>query len=221
MKLAYPEIDTIFHFDEGVVLSAIIENQNLFYRFIDDLFRQSCGENGDSILSFDDTQLSIAGNLELLTDFFPFEINRKTLLNKVIARMEKSACDTEFFETSQNLLGQIEKLICDLAFQNDLELELPRLSISSLLKSAGICLKEDYLSLAEKILVYLDLMTAYGVASVFVFVNLRSFMDHKTLEYFTDTCCRKGYNILLIDNKEYDKISCEKRIVIDEELCEF
>ena len=221
MKLVYPEIDTVFHFGDGTFSSVIIENQNLFYRFTDDLYRQCCGESGKSILSAEDNTLSIAGNLELLTDFFPFEINRKTLLNKIIAKMEKSACGTEFYETSQHLLGQIEKLICDLAFQNDLELEMPRLSISSLMKSAGICLKEDYPSLAEKILVYLDLMTAHGLASVFVFVNLRSFLDYKTLESFTDTCCRKEYNILLIDNKEYDKLSREKRTVIDVDLCEF
>ena len=50
----------------------------------------------------------------------------------------------EFYERSQQILGNIEKLIYDLAFQNDLELEPERLSMSSLLKSTGIILKEDY-----------------------------------------------------------------------------
>ena len=134
--------------------------------------------------------------------------------------MEKQAMSQEFYERSQQILGNIEKLIYDLAFQNDLELEPERLSMSSLLKSTGIILKEDYPDLAEKILVYMDLMSENGLASVFVFVNLRSFLDDTAIELFTESCCRKEHNILLVDNKVYKKRSREERLLIDNDLCE-
>ena len=111
-------------------------------------------------------------------------------------------------------------MIYDLAFQNDLELEPERLSMSSLLKSTGIILKEDYPDLAEKILVYMDLMSENGLASVFVFVNLRFFLDDTAIELFTESCCRKEHNILLVDNKVYKKLSREERLLIDNDLCE-
>ena len=220
MKLAYSEIESVINFNSGTFPSLVIENPRLFYRFIHELHCQCCGEDGSSVLSVDEKPIPVSGNLDLISDFFPFEINRKTLLNKILNKMEKEAVSQEFYERSQQILGSIEKLIYDLAFQNDLELEPERLSISSLLKSAGITLKEDYPCLAEKLLVYMDLMSENGLASVFVFINLRSFLDDTAMELFTKSCCRKEYKILLVDNKVYKKLSCEERLLIDNELCE-
>ena len=220
MKLAYPEIESVIRFNSGVFPSLVIENPSLFYRFIDDLHRQSCGEDGSAVLSVDEKPIPVSGNMDLISDFFNFEINRKTLLNKILSKMEKQAMSQEFYERSMQILGNVEKLIYDLAFQNDLELEPERLSMASLLKSAGIQLKEGYPDLAEKLLVYLDLMSDNGLASVFVFVNLRSFLNDTDIELFTDSCCKKNHNILLVDNKVYKKLSREERLLIDNDLCE-
>ena len=220
MKLAFPEIESVINFNNGTFPSLVIENPCLFYRFINELHCQSCGEDGSAVLSVDEAPIPVSGNLDLISDFFPFEINRKTLLNKILSKMEKQAMSSEFYERSQQILGNIEKLIYDLAFQNDLELEPERLSMSSLLKSTGIMLKEDYPNLAEKLLVYMDLMSENGQASVFVFVNLRSFLDDAVMELFTESCCRKEHNILLVDNKVYKKLSREERLLIDNDLCE-
>ena len=40
----------------------------------------------------------------------------------------------------------------------------------------NLSLREDYPSLADKLLGYMELMTSNGLAEVFVFVNLRSFL---------------------------------------------
>lgn len=221
MKLVHPEIQTVFQFKTGHFPALVIENPTFFYRFTDDLCRQYNGESGDAVLSFDDHPVAISGNLELHTNFFPFEINRKNLITKITSRLEKQALSAEFYERSQHLLGDIENLLLDLAFQNDFEVEFSKLSMSGLLKAAGIYLKEDDLPLAEKILTYMELMRANALASVFVFVNLRSLLDDETMEKFTVTCCSHEYNIMLIDNREYNKLSLEKRTVIDSDLCEF
>ena len=220
MKLAYPEIETVFHFGNGCFQSLIIENPDLFFRFVDDLARQSRGEDGLAVLSKNDEPLSIAGNLDLITDFFSFEINRKVLLNRIFAKLEKQALAPEFYERTQQLISQTESLIHDLAFQNDLYLELPRLSISSLLKASGLCLREDYPSLAEKLLDYMELMAGNGFAALFVMVNMRSLLNDKIMELFGDQCCRCGYDILLVDNKTYAKLPREQRTIIDSDLCE-
>ena len=81
-------------------------------------------------------------------------------------------------------------------------------------------MKEDYPDLAEKLLVYMDLMHDNGLASVFVFVNLRSFLDDAAMELFAESCCRKEHKILLIDNKVYKKLFREERLLIDNDLCE-
>ena len=221
MKLVYPEIQTVFQFGNGNIPAIIIENANLFYRFTDDLYRQCNGENGEAVLSCDDAPVPISGNLELFTNYFPFEINRKNLITKITAKLEKNAVTPEFYERCQKLIGEIENFMFDLAFQNDLDLEFPKLSVSGILKSTGVCLKEDDLPLAEKMLTYMELARSYGLASAFVFVNLRSVLDDETMEKFTLTCSSHEYNIMLIDNREYSKLTLEKRTVIDIDLCEF
>ena len=198
----------------------IIENPDLFYRFVDDLVRQCRGEDGLAVLSMNDEPLPIAGNLDLITDFFSFEINRKFLLNRIFAKLEKEALAPDFYERTQELVCQTERLIRDLAFQNDLDLELPRLSISSLLKASGLCLNEDYPSLAEKILDYMELMSGNGFAKLFVLVNMRSLVNDRIMELFVDQCCRNEYNILLVDNKNCTKLPREQRTIIDADLCE-
>ena len=45
--------------------------------------------------------------------------------------------------------------------------------------------------------------------------------DLETIERFTLTCCSHEYNIMLADNREYCKLSKEKRTTIDIDLCEF
>lgn len=221
MKLAYPDLSVPIQFQHGYFSSLIIENPQLFYRLVDDLYWQCKGNDGAAVLSRNDSPIPIAGNLLLFTDFFSFEINQKNLLNKILSALEKQALSPEFYEKSQILLGEIEKLFHDLAFQNDIDLDFSRLSISSMLKAAGTCIKEDYQTLAEKILVYMDLMTMYDLAEVFVMVNSRSLLDYKTLDSLMETCCKKEYKVLLIDNTAYPKLIREQRTVIDYDLCEF
>lgn len=55
---------------------------------------------------------------------------------------------------------------------------------------------------------------------MFVFVNLREFYNEEDVEKFVNTVVAHKYSILLIDNKEYQKIDCEKRLIIDADRCE-
>ena len=96
MKLVYPDIETHLVFEEGSFPALIIENQNLFFNFIDDISRQINSESGNAVLSSDNTPIPISGNIDLLTDFFSFEINRKNLLTKIIADLEKHAVAEDF-----------------------------------------------------------------------------------------------------------------------------
>ena len=122
MKLFYPEMQTVFQFGQRDFPSLVIENPNLFYRFIDDLFCQYNGNGGEAVLSEKDIPISISDNLELVTNFFPFELNRKNLLTKISAKLEKTSLAPEFFARSQEIISNIENFMFDLAFQNDLDL---------------------------------------------------------------------------------------------------
>lgn len=220
MKITHPDITQPILFEEGLFPSLVIENPKLFYKFIDDIYRQTCGEYGLTILSNNDTPLSISKNVDLITNYFPFDINTKTLLNKVISELEKQATSDTYWERTKNIVSDVERWVLDLAYSSQIEIEVPRLSAGSLLKSSGLTIKDDFESLPEKLLTYMDLMSNYNLANVFIFVNLRSLLDVKTLEFFTDCSCKHCFKFLLVDNHSIGKLSREKKIVIDEDLCE-
>lgn len=52
-----------------------------------------------------------------------------------------------------------------------------------------------------------------------MFVNLRSVVSYETLQLMMDTAITREYRVLLIDNMDYKKLSCESRIIIDNDLC--
>lgn len=221
MKLIFPEISTTILFKPGVFPSLVIENQDIFYSFTEDLYQQFRGYSGKTVLSLNDTPIPFSSNLDLLANYFPFEINRKNLLNKLLSVLEKEALSPEFYDRTQRLLGQTEQWIYDLAFATDNELEPKGISIVSLLKAAGIEFREDYHSLSEKILAYMDMVSNYDLAKLFVFINARSFINDRNMELFTENCIKKGFSILLIDSSEHPRLSLEERHVIDGDLCEF
>lgn len=91
-------------------------------------------------------QQLISSYVEILDVFVPFEINRKSLLNKITAALEKNATTPEHYEETMHFLREFE-------------------------------------------------LFAKNVISC-------------------------GYNILMIESTAKKKIDIEKRLIIDEDLCE-
>jgi len=220
MKLVFPEIDTPLVFEEGTFCSLVVENPRLLYRILNDLYQQVQGDDGEAILSEEENIISIEKNLELITDYFPFDINSKKLLAKIIAQIEKQAVSPEYFDRTQKLLGTLEKYCYDLAFELALDLDFSRLTVSSLLKAVAPHLRDDAPTLAEKMLEYINLMSEYGLARLFILVNARSFIDDETMEVFTTTCCQHNHSLLLIDCHPSAILTRENRMIIDADLCE-
>ena len=99
------------------------------------------------------------------------------------------------------------------------EIICEKLNMLAVIKAAGIEIIDDYDTLEERILAYMDLSREYEGKKLFVFVNLRSVVSYATLQLMMDTAITREYRVLLIDNMDYKKLSCESRIIIDNDLC--
>ena len=55
----------------------------------------------------------------------------------------------------------------------------------------------------------------------FVLAGLRSFFADDRVELFLKTVLEHGYRVLLLDSIAREKLLCEKRLTIDNDLCEF
>lgn len=133
--------------------------------------------------------------------------------------MERTALDEKNFIRSQELLAQIEAFVYDLSFECDCELEFSKINIPSLLKSIGVTVKEEYDSLIEKIVDYMQMLCGFMGDMLFVTVNMRSYFTDGEISLFSDTVIGHKINVLMIENQEYPLLQQEKRIIIDKDIC--
>lgn len=220
MKLVLPEINHIFEDNQEYVNELVIENQGLFYRVLMDIYNQSQGLDGVAVLSENDKQLSISKYLEVLDKFIPFELSKKSLLTKLSSEIEKKAMEPENYQTTMELLSGIEKYLSDITFDFNCDIVFNSITIASLIKSSGISFSEDYDSLGEKLIDYIELVNEFDKSKLFILVNVRSYMDDNELDKFVETIIRHEYKVLLLESKENIAIKGLKRYIVDKDLCE-
>ena len=219
MKLAIPFLDEAIEFNDDCLNTLVIEEQRAFRHIVQDIVNQTSGEEGESILSDNGKICLFSKRCEILSTFIPFEMNKKSIINHVLAVMERTALDEENFIRSQELLAQIEAFVYDLSLECDCELEFSKINIPSLLKTIGVAVKEEYDSLIEKIVDYMQMLCGFMGDMLFVTVNMRSYFTDDEISLFSDTVIGHKINVLMIENQEYPLLQQEKRIIIDKDIC--
>ena len=203
----------------GKCCSLIVENQNLLYQILCDLTSQLRGEEGKIILSHNNRVLQISKSLELFSQFVPFELNKKILINKVINRMQKLAMDEEHYYQTNELIILLESYLLDLSVELTGDIEFSKITWENIIKAVGIGFTENYDSLAEKILDYMELVREYDSEKMFITLNLRSYISDDEMNKFVNDVVARGYKLLMVENSEYPIIEHEKRYIIDADKC--
>lgn len=221
MKLVCEYFEDIITFEEGLINSLVVENPVTMRELVKDFCSQTEGGAGSSVLSINDKPCDFKTTCEVITSFTSFDINKKVLLNRIIALLEKTAMDEDHYYQTQQIIASIEKYVEDISFVYEGELDFPKLSVGGLLKSIGICFKDSYDNLLEKLIDYFMLVREFENDKLFILVNMRSYFNYEELELFAKTIIDHKLNILLIDNTEYRLLNSEKRIIIDEDKCVF
>ena len=220
MKFVYPDIGYVFDFEKSPVYSLIIENQRMLLELMTDIQNQLQGLEGKSVLSEQGKQIAIEKYAECLSQFCPFSINQKSLLNKVTAVLAKTAVNEEYYLMTMQLLGQIEQYLLEIAFELKGDIVFQKVTADALVKAVGVEFRDEYDSLAEKVIDYFELVTELDRKKLFVLYNLRSLLDDEETTVFIDTVIKHGYNVLMIESGEHTLLPGERRYIVDSALCE-
>lgn len=224
MRLAYPALLEVLPIDGYYISCLVIENKRLFRALLCDAASAIDGNKTDLVLSDGDRILDMTKHAEILSDFICFDLNRKTLLNKIVGEMEKIAVSPEHYMKTRELLTDIESSISEWAFSFPCDIVAGKISVSTLLKSVGIELRDEYeghRGEVEKILDYMELVREFDRNKLFITVNMRSFFEDELITEFMKTVVSHEYRVLMIESNAYPKLPLEKRITIDADLCEF
>ncbi len=216
----HPEINYLFDTEIQQVQTIIIENQAFFLKLLTQINEQIEDFDGKCVLSENDSPIPFAKNAEILDRFVPFDINRKPLLTKIATALEKVAMVAEKNNKTMRILAQLENYLDEIAFLSDCSITFPKLSVSGIIKSASPELPDDYDSLGEKILDYMELVREFDRRKLFFTVNLRSYLSDNDAELFMKSVISHGFHLIMLENKEYGCSEYEKRLIIDSDLCE-
>lgn len=221
MIFVHPDIEGIINITGENIPTVVVESPDLLRRIISDIYQQINGNDGEAVLSENNKTLVFSKSADLLSSFIPFEINRKPLITKIISKLESKSSEGDFYLNSAELLSEIEKYLNDLSFDFFCNIVYTKLNIGALLKAVGPEIVDDYDTVSEKILDYMELVREFDADKLFITVNMRSFVDTAEITEFMHSVVSHGFRVLMFENKDYDLIEYENRITIDKDLCQF
>ena len=159
--------------------------------------------------------------VELTTSFIPFDINRKNLITKICAALERRAMAAENYEVSAGILAEIERYMDGLSLDFSCDLVYNKLSVSSLIKSVGIEIADDGETISERFLNYMEFVREFEGNKLFITVNMRSFIEDGEAEAFMESAARHKCDLLMFEGVSYPVLLHEKRLTVDCDLCCF
>lgn len=221
MKIVFPGINNVFDCNnKDYTWTLVIENQSLFYNILDDIIHQINGDDGKVVVSEDNKVLQTDKVIDVISQFVPFDINNRQIINKVVSRLSHVAVDGAHYEETMELLSMIEEYCMNLAFDLSGNIIFSKVDADSILKAVGVEFADDYTSLGEKLIDYFELVTEYDKVKLYLLINLRSYISDDEAENFIETVISRGYQVLMIESSEHPLLKYEKRYIVDANLCE-
>jgi len=220
MTLVYPEIDHVFDTETALVNTVVIENQTLFFSLLQDIVMQLQGLDGKIVLSDKQKILKIDKNVELLDRFIPFELNQKSIQNKLYSMIEHLLEEDVYYHDTVQIKAEIEAYLNRLSLNFPYEIDFQSINVNALLKASNVRLSEEYPNLSEKILDYIGIVRELDRNKLFITVNLRSFISDEEAEALCKEFIVRRYDIIMLESTARKRLSTEKRYIIDSSLCE-
>jgi CRISPR-associated protein Csn2 len=133
--------------------------------------------------------------------------------------MQKLAMDEEHYYQTSELITLLESYLLDLSVELTGNIELSKITWENTIKAVGVEFADNYDSLAEKILDYMELVREYDSERIFITLNLWSYISDNEMNKFVNDVVVRGYKLLMLENTEYPIIEHEKRYIIDADKC--
>lgn len=221
MNFAHPQLDHVLTFGGDRVNTLVIEQPRFFCSVLRDVDEQINGGKGCAVLSRDGKILSFDRHAELIDSFLHVQLGRKPLLTRLINRMEALATETENGLRTAQLIGELEKYIMELSMDLPCDVYCNKISFGGILRAVGVDIVDDYGSDLERLLDYMELTRELEHERLFILANLRSYYSDAEVEAFFASVLAHELLILPVDSVSRTRLPNERRVTVDDDLCEF
>lgn len=221
IQIAHIHLETVMQLSEKYVQLLIVENPDEFFSMVSDLCRQFEGDQyGAFAFSSDGKIIEGAKYGAIISDVFHFDLNDKKITSLLHKKLEASALGENialFNELASKTICFLQELAYSVPFSLDYSEPQP----IDYLKAAGVKLENNYETLEEKIVCYINALIELKGCDYFIFVNLKSALNDEKLSQIYEHCQREQVGLLLIESgKNRPLLKNERAIIITEDLCE-
>lgn len=168
----------------------------------------------------DDILLDLSKNCILITDFFDFSVNSKTLINKIYKKIIND--NIAYIDMATNL----QSIYCDIVRQIDnlinnynINLHMQEdIDIADFFKFVNLSIVESS-NPFDRLVDFFQLNATMHLYDAIVLVNPKSyFTDDQMVELYKNALYAECVLIILDSNTKPDTLKYEKKILIDEDL---
>lgn len=221
MRLAHPQLDQVLTLDGDHVAALVIEQPQFFRAFLQDIDVQLAGGKGRAVLSRDGQIIPFDRHAEMIDSFLHFQLGRKPLLTRLMNRLEMLAMEEDHYLRTAQFTGELEKYVMELSMGLPCDVYCSKISFSGILRAVGVDIVDDYESDLERLLDYMELTRELEHERLFILVNLRSYYSDAEVEAFFASVLSHEFLILPVDSVSRARLSNERRVTVDDDLCEF
>ena len=206
--------------DEPAIL--IVENPGTLAALVQDLQAQTNNEPGGFKMMDDLKDITISKDVALVHSPFMLDFEQRKLMTRIQSDLNQLSMSPEHYESTAGIQTALQDYLQELEADYIVPLQWDvEISAANIAKAANLGIMTDGLSLSERVLLFLHVSSALKVAKYFVFVNLRPFLTTEQMRDLLHEARLKKYYLLLIEGKDMPRCdNCERRLTIDDSLCE-
>lgn len=198
----------------------VCENPQRFLRYCNDFISQQNGEDGEFIIKDGQTTLSFKKSGRVLFDFLNLSLSDKKFVAGLYSQLElikENDMQKQYLDLVSRIVSFVEELAIEAPIQIDYTADF---DFGDLLKAIKVCPIEEKSSIEEKIIDYLDLSAKFLNTKFFVLVNVRTYLTDDGFLNILSHVGYSSYSVLFLERTQFSRVSDEKVLIIDEDLCE-
>jgi len=220
MMLGHNTLESPIVFDEMGVNYLVVENRKQMTQYVYELAGGIENQEGGFTLSDNNEIMDMSRSAELILNPFALDPNSTATINCLLQKMKFDALSDYQLRTDE-MISMINSTIGKIVSEQHHSVGFSEnLDIIKLFKFLGVRFDDVCESLLENICEYMLVMRDYSNTKLFIFINLRSFLDEDELQELYRFAMYNKLSILLMESNVFERSSCEKVRLIDKDLCE-
>jgi CRISPR type II-A-associated protein Csn2 len=221
MRLVNTEYDITLMLAENQVDVLYVENPDCFAHMVRDLWMQHDGKEGAWILSSADKDLPIAKYTQVTVNPLAVDCNDRRILKVLYQDMAEDLQEKyldEYTKINAYMVDFLGKIMSEQPYPLELNIELLP---AELFKAYDVHFDMEYTGLCEQLASYIKIWHQVARVDVFVFVNLKSFLNREQYVALCEQAFYEKAQLLLLEShyQEQETYSFERIKIIDRDLC--